>query len=113
MLSNLAACCAPADPTELDAVMRAAIAHDGPTLVDVISQPLEESAVLLDRARTAGIPIIHIQHDAGPGTPYDVNAAIGRIADIVAHTASKDQVTDDTGDDAVNKLDGHNQRAYN
>lgn len=37
------------DPAELDAVMRAAIAHDGPTLVDVISQPLEESAVPVSR----------------------------------------------------------------
>lgn len=33
------------DPAELDAVMRAAMAYDGPTLIDVISQPLEESAV--------------------------------------------------------------------
>ena len=38
-----------ADPEELDAVMRAAMAHDGPTLVDVISQPLEESAVPVSR----------------------------------------------------------------
>lgn len=34
-----------ADPAELDTVVRKAIAHDGPTLIDVISQPLEESAV--------------------------------------------------------------------
>ncbi|MFD2136709.1 thiamine pyrophosphate-dependent enzyme [Novosphingobium resinovorum] len=33
------------DPGELDAVVRAAIAHDGPTLIDVISQPLEQSNV--------------------------------------------------------------------
>lgn len=31
------------DPAELEAVMRAAVEHDGPTLVDVISQPLEQS----------------------------------------------------------------------
>ena len=37
------------DPGELDAVMRAAIAHDGPTLIDVIAQPLEESAVPVSR----------------------------------------------------------------
>lgn len=37
------------DPTELDAVMAKAMAHDGPTLVDVISQPLEESAVPVSR----------------------------------------------------------------
>lgn len=33
------------DPGELDAVVRAAIAHDGPTLIDVVSQPLEQSNV--------------------------------------------------------------------
>lgn len=33
------------DPQKLDAVIAKAVAHDGPTLVDVISQPLEESAV--------------------------------------------------------------------
>ncbi|MEP9358328.1 thiamine pyrophosphate-binding protein [Sphingomonas sp. KR3-1] len=33
------------DPAELDAVIAAAIRHDRPSLVDVISQPLEESAV--------------------------------------------------------------------
>jgi acetolactate synthase-1/2/3 large subunit len=38
-----------ADPTELDAVVRSAIAHDGPTLIDVIIQPLEESAVPVSR----------------------------------------------------------------
>lgn len=37
------------DPNELDATMRAAIQHDGPTLVDVIAQPLEESAVPVSR----------------------------------------------------------------
>lgn len=31
------------DPEDLEAVMRAAVAHDGPSLVDVISQPLEQS----------------------------------------------------------------------
>ena len=33
------------DPEALDSIMRKAIAHDGPTLIDVIAQPLEESAV--------------------------------------------------------------------
>jgi hypothetical protein len=30
------------------------------------------------------VPVIHIQHDAGPGTPYDIRAEIGAIADKVA-----------------------------
>jgi acetolactate synthase-1/2/3 large subunit len=38
-----------ADPNALDAVVRAAVAHDGPTLIDVISQPLEEAAVPVSR----------------------------------------------------------------
>jgi acetolactate synthase I/II/III large subunit len=33
------------DPALLDSVVRAAVAHGGPTLIDVISQPLEESNV--------------------------------------------------------------------
>lgn len=33
------------DPAEVESTIRAAIGHDGPTLVDVIAQPLEESQV--------------------------------------------------------------------
>ncbi len=33
-----------ADPAELEPALRAAIAHDGPTLVDVLAQPLDEAA---------------------------------------------------------------------
>ena len=32
------------DPAELEGALAAAIAHDGPTLVDVVAQPLEEAA---------------------------------------------------------------------
>lgn len=32
------------DPADLESALRAAISHDGPTLVDVISQPLHEAA---------------------------------------------------------------------
>jgi len=49
-----------------------------------IEPALEEAARLLARARAKGTPIFHIMHDAGPGTPYDVRAEIGHIADIVA-----------------------------
>jgi len=35
-----------------------------------------------------------------------------QIADIVAHTAAKDGVTVDTGDEEVNNLVGHNLRSY-
>ncbi len=32
------------DPRELDAVLQRALAHDGPTLVDIVTQPLEQAA---------------------------------------------------------------------
>ncbi|MDH7639317.1 thiamine pyrophosphate-binding protein [Sphingomonas sp. MAHUQ-71] len=37
------------DPAQVDAAIKAAVAHDGPALVDIISQPLEESAVPVSR----------------------------------------------------------------
>lgn len=49
-----------------------------------IEDALDAAAELLERARSAGAPIVHIMHDAGPGTPYDVTAEIGRIVDRVA-----------------------------
>ena len=49
-----------------------------------VEPALEEAAALLKRFRAAGRPVIHIRHDAGAGTPYDVSAPIGQIADIVA-----------------------------
>jgi len=49
-----------------------------------VQAALDETAALLDRARTAGIPVIHIQHDDGPGSLYDIGADIGAIVDRVA-----------------------------
>jgi nicotinamidase-related amidase len=48
-----------------------------------IEPALEQCATLLTRARRLGIPIFHVQHDAGAGTPYDINKPIGQIADMV------------------------------
>ena len=45
--------------------------------LDGVQAALEETAALLDRARTAGIPVIHIQHNGGPGSPYDITAEVG------------------------------------
>ncbi len=45
---------------------------------------LAEAKKVLDRARAAGTPVIHIAHDSGPGTPYDTTADVGQIADLVA-----------------------------
>lgn len=49
-----------------------------------VQAALEETAALLDRARTAGIPVIHVQHDGGAGTPYDLADDIGAIVPLVA-----------------------------
>ncbi len=49
-----------------------------------VEEALEEVATLLKRFRDARRPVIHIMHDAGPGTPYDVTAPIGQIAEAVA-----------------------------
>lgn len=49
-----------------------------------VEAALAEAARLLARARAAGIPVIHIMHDAGEGSPYDVHAEIGQISDQVA-----------------------------
>ena len=49
-----------------------------------IEAALWECRALLDRARAAGAPILHIVHDAGSGSPYDISAEIGRIVDSVA-----------------------------
>ena len=49
-----------------------------------VEPALHEAAALLKRFRDAGRPVIHIMHDAGPDTPYDVNAPIGQIAKEVA-----------------------------
>lgn len=52
--------------------------------LDGVQGALDETAALLDRARTAGIPVIHIQHDAGVGSPYDITAETGAIVSAVA-----------------------------
>jgi nicotinamidase-related amidase len=52
--------------------------------LDGVAAALDEAAALLDRARSAGIPVIHIQHNAGPGSPYDIAEEIGAIVPLVA-----------------------------
>ncbi|MFK0292447.1 cysteine hydrolase family protein [Streptomyces sp. NPDC090442] len=45
---------------------------------------LERAADLLARARQAGAKVVHVIHDGGEGTPYDVRAEIGQIHPRVA-----------------------------
>ena len=52
-----------------------------------VQAALDEVAALLDRARSAGIPVIHIQHDDGPGSLYDI---AGESGAIVARVAPRD-----------------------
>jgi nicotinamidase-related amidase len=61
----------------------------GVMALDGVSDALDEAARLLERARAAGIPIVHIQHDSGVGSPYDVRAEIGQIVDQVAPQGSE------------------------
>ncbi|MFJ5260774.1 cysteine hydrolase family protein [Streptomyces sp. NPDC088387] len=45
---------------------------------------LDAGAELLARARRAGATVVHVVHDAGEGSPYDIRAEIGRIHPRVA-----------------------------
>ncbi len=49
-----------------------------------VEEALQHASALLQRARKAGIPIVHIQHDAGVGSPYDITADNGQISEPVA-----------------------------
>ena len=49
-----------------------------------VEAALAEAQRLLQRARAAGIPVFHIRHDAGAGSPYDLTQRIGQISDEVA-----------------------------
>ncbi|TQS28571.1 isochorismatase family protein [Microbispora sp. KK1-11] len=45
---------------------------------------LDAAARLLDRARAAGAPVVHVVNDGGEGSPYDIRAEIGQIDTRVA-----------------------------
>ncbi|AZM57115.1 cysteine hydrolase [Streptomyces sp. WAC 01529] len=45
---------------------------------------LAAGARLLERARAAGIPVVHVINDGGENTPYDIRAHIGTLSDEVA-----------------------------
>jgi nicotinamidase-related amidase len=66
---------------------------EGIMKLDGVDAALEECKKLLARFRKAGRPIFHIRHDAGPGTPYDVNELIGQIVDTVAPIEGETVIT--------------------
>ena len=57
---------------------------EGVMKLDGVETAIDDCKVLLERFRAANRPIFHIRHDAGVGSPYDVTASIGQIADVVA-----------------------------
>jgi nicotinamidase-related amidase len=63
--------------------------REGVVELVAVEPALAEVGRLLARARKAGVPIFHIMHDAGPGTPYDIRAPIGQISDPVKPIAGE------------------------
>ncbi|TXN66717.1 cysteine hydrolase family protein [Methylobacterium sp. WL6] len=66
---------------------------NGVMRLENVEPAIAEARGLLARARGAGIPIIHVRHDAGPGSPYDLTAPIGQFADPVAPEGDEAIVT--------------------
>lgn len=66
---------------------------EGVMKLDGMDEALAECRRLLDRFRQAGRPVFHVQHDAGPGTPYDVNSHIGQIVDLLAPAPGEPVIT--------------------
>lgn len=66
---------------------------EGIMKLDGVEPALAECKLLLERFRAAGRPVFHVQHDAGEGSPYDLNAPIGQIADAVAPIAGEAVIT--------------------
>ncbi|HSH73308.1 MAG TPA: cysteine hydrolase family protein [Methylophilaceae bacterium] len=58
-----------------------------------VEDAIVEAKKLLEMARDHKIPIFHIRHDGGVGTPYDVSAEIGAISDEVAPIAGEPVIT--------------------
>jgi nicotinamidase-related amidase len=67
---------------------------------------LNNAAILLADARAAGSKIIHIMHDGGEGSPYDINAEIGQIHSSVAPIADEKVIVKTAPDSFIgnNKL---------
>lgn len=49
-----------------------------------VQAAIDEAAALLQRARAAGVPVVHIQHDDGPGSLYDIEGDTGAIVPALA-----------------------------
>jgi len=91
----------------IQTIGRAARNVDGHVILyaDRITGSMERAMAETDRRREKQ-KAYNEEHGITPQTIHR------QIADIVAHTASQDGVTVDTGDDERNNLVGHNLRAY-
>lgn len=67
--------------------------RDGVMKLAEVEPAILEAKGLLARARSAGIPVIHVRHDAGAGSPYDLTASNGQIADEVAPEGDEAVIT--------------------
>ena len=67
--------------------------REGVMQLDGVEAALLEAERLLQRARAAGIPVFHVRHDAGAGSPYDLTQRIGQISDEVAPRGGEAVVT--------------------
>ncbi|MEV0439533.1 cysteine hydrolase family protein [Streptomyces spectabilis] len=61
----------------------------GVMTLDGAEKAVAAGARLLERARAAGIPVVHVVNNGGEGTPYDIRAHIGSISDEVAPVAGE------------------------
>lgn len=56
----------------------------GVMALEGVEPAVREAAQLLRQARQVGTRIVHVMHDAGTGSPYDLGAQIGQISDEVS-----------------------------
>ncbi|CAE7655981.1 Isc1 [Symbiodinium sp. CCMP2456] len=66
--------------------------REGVMKLEGVEPALEECAALLKRARAEGATVVHIQHDAGEGSPYDLTQPVGQIAEPVAPVAGEEVI---------------------
>jgi nicotinamidase-related amidase len=58
-----------------------------------MDEALLEAEKLLKIAREKSVPIFHIRHDGGEGSPYDINADIGAFIEQVAPQSGESVIT--------------------
>lgn len=58
-----------------------------------VEEALTEAKKLLELARQNGVPVFHIRHDGGEGSPYDLNTDLGAISEEVAPVGDEPIIT--------------------